>query len=156
MPISKEFVQSVRGRLMDNPQISTASLALELGASEVQVITSLPVFMRKKARPQDFGAIWAELGTLTMLPSKHINENELGHIWFVASAEEPAKKHSVRFFDKKGDHLLSVYLDGDKAENAYNALCNRFGVTPVPKRHCNGCGGCSCGKSRKGHHPHAH
>ena len=46
--ITKEFVQSVRGRLESNPAISTADIARELGAREVDVITSMPVPMRKR------------------------------------------------------------------------------------------------------------
>lgn len=155
MAITKEFVESVRGRLLVEPDISTAKLASELETDEVTVITALPVRIRKKARPQDFAVIWAELGTMAHLPVMPFNEEELGHIWFVSSPEQAPPSHSVRFFDKRGEHIFSVYLDGHEAGSTYNSLCQRFGVTPVPKRHCRGCGNCSCGKARK-EHIHAH
>lgn len=153
MAITKEFVQNVRGRLEAEPGISTARLAVELGAREVDVITSMPVQMRKKARPQDFDSILQELGTLAPLPPTAISENDLGYIWFVSRPGEHGKRQSVRFFDKQGGHLFSIQLQGDSGEMAYARMTERFGVTPVPRRiACAGCGKCRCRSGRKHQH----
>lgn len=61
MSITKEFVQSVRGRLEKQPDIDFGELARALGASEAEVITALPVAMRVKARTTAFDAIWGTL-----------------------------------------------------------------------------------------------
>lgn len=152
--ITKEFVQSVRGRLESNPAISTADIARELGAREVDVITSMPVPMRKKARPQDFSSIWHELEAVAPVPSLTISEDDLGYIWFVAHPSGNAAARSVRFFDKQGGHLVSVPLSGGEGDGLYESMTERFGVTPVPKRSaCKGCGKCRCGKQKShGHH----
>lgn len=61
MPITKEFVQSVRGNLSKQPEIDFGLLAQSLNATETEVITALPVAMRLKARTTAFDAIWSTL-----------------------------------------------------------------------------------------------
>lgn len=149
--ITKEFVQSVRGRLEANPSVSTADIARELGAREVDVITSMPVPMRKKARPQDFSSIWHELEAVASTPPLSISEDDLGYIWFVShpsGGQANQSARSVRFFDKQGGHLVSVPLT-DESDGLYESMTERFGVTPVPRRSaCKGCGKCRCGKEK--------
>ena len=179
MSISKEFVESVRNRIAEDPAVSTYRLAEDLGASESQVITALPVKMRQKARPEDFRAIWqavegwhnvrlrggedanGQSGQLADLVTPGIPEEELGYIWFVSKPEPETESHSVQFYSKAGQHMLSVYLgqagqEGvdprDKA--AYDQMREHFGVTPVPRR-CQGCGSCTCGGKHKSH-AHSH
>lgn len=61
MAISKEFVQSVRRSVADQPEVRFDRLARSLKASEAEVITALPVAMRVKARNTSFDAIWSIL-----------------------------------------------------------------------------------------------
>lgn len=176
MAISKEFVENVRSRIAEDPAVSTHILAEDLGASEVQVITALLVKMRQKARPEDFRPIWQAAqgwssvrlrganGTqarLDKLMPPNLSEEELGYIWFVSKPEHGVENHSVQFFSKAGQHMLSVYLGQslsggidprDKA--AYDHMREHFGVTPVP-RGCQGCGNCTCGGKHKAH-AHSH
>lgn len=153
MAITKEFVESVRSRLEAAPGISTARLARELGAAESLVITALPVKMRQKARPEDLEAIWAGLAGHTSLPENRPAAEDLGCIWFVNRPDDAAESHSVQFFDKKGGRIFSVRLSGKDAPEAYASLSGRFGVVPVPKMRCRGCGQCTCGGAR---HAHGH
>lgn len=157
MAITKEFVENVRGRLTASPGIATSLLAEELGAPETQVITALPVKMRQKARPEDFADIWAGLARLSNLPENGVAAEELGAIWFINRPDAAVESHSVQFFNKQGGHLFSVYLNGTDGREAYASLRERFGVVPVPKMHCRGCGNCTCGSKHKKHgHEHAH
>lgn len=156
MALSKEFVAHVRGRLGSEPGISLARLAKELNAAEAHVITALPVTMRKKAKPEDFAAIWAWLKEhQTELPQNPFVKEELGSIWFVSQPENTTVPHSVQFFDKKGERLATVCLSKSGDGAAYSSLCEQFGVTPVPQRRCTGCGNCSCGSKGKAH-AHCH
>ena len=157
MAISKEFVENVRGRLEAAPGIHTSILAEEMGSPETLVITALPVKMRQKARPEDFDAIWSGLSELSELPENCFAAEELGSIWFVNRPDAERESHAVRFFDKEGGHLFSVYLNDDQGRESYTLLRERFGVVPVPKMHCRGCGNCTCGGKHKGHgHEHSH
>lgn len=176
MPISKEFVENVRNRIAEDPAVSIYILAEDLDASEAQVITALPVKMRQKARPESFKAIWQTAqgwsnvrlrgadGTqaqMDKLMSPIISEEELGHIWFVSKLEYGMESHSVQFFSKAGQRMLSVYLGqalnggiDPREKAAYDHMREHFGVTPVPRR-CQGCGNCTCGGKRKAH-KHSH
>lgn len=58
MAISKDFVQSVRRSIEDQPEVGLGNLARSLRAKEADVITALPVAMRLKARNTAFEAIW--------------------------------------------------------------------------------------------------
>ena len=67
MAITKEFVQSVRKNIGEQPAIDIGVLACSLNAREADVITALPVAMRQKARTSSFDAIWHRMtywGTL--------------------------------------------------------------------------------------------
>lgn len=151
MHITKDFVQSVRERLLREPGVSAAGLAQELGATEAQVITAFPVNMRKKARPEDFRAIWAELDGHVGGSLAGFCETELGQIWFVRRGDGQLESRFVEFFGKGGDKLLSIKLGGAQAQAVYTHLCERFGVVPVPKMGCKGCGKCTCGGKHKEH-----
>lgn len=61
MAISKSFVNAVREQIAARPDIRLNELALDLGANEATVITSLPVRMRQKARLSAFEAIWKSM-----------------------------------------------------------------------------------------------
>ncbi len=87
-----------------------------------------------------------------------LNPDELGFIWFVSKPLCAAESHSVQFFDKAGEHLLSVYLGRDekgeideKAKQDFEDLRVRHGVKPVPHNRCKGCGNCTCGHGQKKH-----
>ena len=58
MPLSRELVQSVRKRVAEEPGVPTELLALELKASEAEVITALPLEMRLRGRNSAFEVIW--------------------------------------------------------------------------------------------------
>ena len=170
MTVTKEFVQSVRQRLSENPNVPTAALAVELNAPESYIIMALPVHMRLKAKPENFAAIWEILTTwekakvalaqeaedfLPVMPDKRFFQQEVGHIWFVSSPPGERESHSVRFFDKHGTHMISVHLGQDddadipqKDKSSYDSMRERFGVVPVPRRHCQGCGNCTCGSKK--------
>lgn len=155
MAITREFVENVRERLAASPGISTAHLACELGAPETQVLTALPVKMRQKARTEDLAEILCGLSGLSQLPGSGIAADEIGSIWFVNRPDEAEESFSVQFFNKQGGHLFSARLNGESGRTAYTRLRERFGVAPLPKKPCRGCGNCSCGA--KGHaHGHAH
>ncbi len=175
MPLSKEFVEQVRKRVADDPGVRTEQLAVELDAPESQVIMALPLDMRLRARTSDFEAIWAgaagwERALLSpagrtgdaerpsALPGKHFLQDQLGFIWFVSNPRSSGESPSIRFFDKQGGHMLSIYLGldaagrlaaGDKAE--YEDMRKRFGVVPAPRMHCKGCGNCTCGGKKHAH-----
>ena len=92
------------------------------------------------------------------LSEKALPEEEVGYIWFVSQKSHDEEVHSVRFFDKQGDHMLSLYLGKDgqggldvRTKAAYDAMRKRFGVIPVPKSRCKGCGHCSCGGEKHAH-----
>lgn len=159
MPISKEFVESVRTRLESSPGISTSNLAMELGAAEAMVITAMPVKMRQKARPEDFEDIWAGLSCLDCLPEKKFAAEELGYIWFVKRPDAPGEAAddalAVQFFDKSGGRILSIPMSDAKGREAYTRLSERFAVRPVPKMRCKGCKNCTC-SSKHGAHAHSH
>lgn len=184
MPLSRELVQSVRKRVADEPGVPTELLALELKASEAEVITALPLEMRLRGRNSAFEVIWNTVskwedvevklppakpssrpeqdtdGARTSpfpfrlsatLPDRAISADEVAFIWFVTKPRLNEESLSVRFFDKQGDHMLSVYLrpgpEGDfnpgfKAD--FDAMRERFGVIPVPKNRCKGCRSCTC------------
>jgi putative heme iron utilization protein len=83
-----------------------------------------------------------------------LNVEEVGSVWFVSRPLNTEERLSVRFFDKQGGHLLSVYMGGEvqgaigqRAGAEYEALRERFGVTPVPRIRCKGCGSCACANS---------
>lgn len=61
MPVTKELVRAVRRRVTEEPGVLTGQLAKELAANEEDVVMSLPVAMRKKARKSDFAAIWRRM-----------------------------------------------------------------------------------------------
>lgn len=91
------------------------------------------------------------------LPARFTQE-DLGFIWFVSKPLFRQESHSVQFFSKHGEHMLSIYVGRDasgrldeKAEAAYKAMRGRFGVIPVAKRPCKGCGRCSCGGEKHVH-----
>lgn len=195
MAVTKEFVQSVRRRVAEEPGVITGQLARELRAPEAQVITALPVAMRKKASPGDFPVIWermsawrhavinpakAEHGALIMpgpvltfgalcngattlrnqraLGDEGAFRESLGSIWFVSLPLAGGRSHSVRFFDREGNHMLSVFLGRDRsgrhdkdALRDFEELRERHGITPVPKNRCKGCPGCTCGLEGKTH-----
>lgn len=186
MPLSRELVQSVRRRVAEEPGVLTELLALELKASESEVITSLPLNMRLRARNSAFDVIWntiskwnnisVKLPNLPEAPSSQDGSgsrearrsvfpfrlvdslpdrpnwtDQLGFIWFVSKPDIHKNSLSVRFFDKKGEHMLSVYLNPGKNgeynpvhKADYDAMCERFGVIPVPKNRCKGCRSCTC------------
>lgn len=87
------------------------------------------------------------------------NREELGFIWFISKPLFREESHSVQFFSKRGEHMLSIYVGRDaagkldeKAAADYRAMRDRFGVIPVPKRRqCQGCGRCSCGGKKHVH-----
>lgn len=58
MPISKELVQSVRNSVAENPYMTVARLAEHLNAPEADVVTALPLAMRKKADIGQLSALW--------------------------------------------------------------------------------------------------
>lgn len=203
MSVTRELVQSVRRRVAESPGLLTAQLALELNASEAEVITALPLPMRKRARVSDFTSIWncmagwknvvvhpsaAVSGTLarvrveadvmpgpglsfgalcngeSRLHTQRIVPDEgrfieaMGSIWFVSLPLFNGESHSVRFFDKNGGHLLSIFLGRDHAgacdplaKEEFDAMRERFGVTPVPRMHCRGCGSCTCCGTKHAH-----
>ena len=186
MPLSRELVQSVRKRVTEDPGVPTELLALELKASEAEVITALPLNMRLRARNSAFDVIWNTLSKwdnvsvklpslpegqppledngpnelrrsvfpfrlVESLPDRPNWTDQLGFIWFVSKPHIHEASLSVRFFDKKGEHLLSVYLNPGKDgvynpnhKADYDAMCERFGVIPVPKNRCKGCRSCTC------------
>lgn len=61
MPLSRTLVQAVRKCVAEEPQIELRLLARELGAKETDVVTALPIAMRRRARKEDFAAIWGLL-----------------------------------------------------------------------------------------------
>lgn len=189
-------MQAVRRRVGESPGLMTAQLALELNASEAEVVTALPLSMRKRARVSDFASIWnsmakwknvvihpsagisdtygrvrveadvmpgpglsfgalcngeSRLHTQRIVPDERRFAEVMGSIWFVTLPLHKGESHSVRFFDKNGAHLLSVYLGKDRhgasdplIKEEFDAMRERFGVRPVPRMHCRGCGSCAC------------
>lgn len=61
MAITKQLVRSVRQSIADKPGIALSRLADVLGASEVDVMTVLPVPMRMKANAGRLEELWDEL-----------------------------------------------------------------------------------------------
>lgn len=188
MPLTKELVASVRSRVADNPAILTSQLAAELGTSEPEVITALPLHMRVKARTEDFENIWQAIKNWKNISvhqgngaekkyfcpvnsssffedaaftgTTELNPADVGYIWFVSKPLHDTESHSVQFFGKNGQHMLSVYLgyncrcDSNDLEN-FEEMKKTFGVKPVPHNRCKGCKNCTCGG--KGHeHGHKH
>ncbi len=171
MALSKDFVQAVRSRIEENPAFSTARLAVELGAREMDVITALPLDMRKRGKLDEVEAIWRELqhcGKIESivpeqakytLPADFMaaipSLQDVGCIWFMQIPPDKvngacaAEEYAVRFFDKAGEPMLSISLGRDGAKETYAGLCERYGITPVPHIHCKGCGKCTCGKARQ-------
>lgn len=85
------------------------------------------------------------------LPERPIKADEVAFIWFITKPRQNEKSLSVRFFDKLGDHMLSVYLKPDQNgefdsgyQADFDAMRERFGVIPVPKNRCKGCQSCTC------------
>lgn len=80
-----------------------------------------------------------------------IRPEAVGFIWFVSKPLRDRDSHSIRFLDKEGRHMLSVYIPSDgfgefdpAAMADYEAMRKSFGVIPVPKHRCRGCGSCNC------------
>ena len=59
MSLSRELVHTVRSRIKEKPDLSSAELAMELNATEADVVTALPLNMRMRAKADDLTAIWA-------------------------------------------------------------------------------------------------
>jgi putative heme iron utilization protein len=175
MPVTRELVAAVRGRLTAEPDLSTARLAEELRVSEVEVITAMPKAMRLRAGRADFETIWktargwrnasvtldalhvdmpraAAAGLLPVTPALR---EMTASIWFVSRPlERGGTDHAVRFFDRTGRHIVSVHVGANasgepdkETEAGYSALRESFGIIPVPPLRCAGCGKCSCKKS---------
>lgn len=140
MAITREFVRSVRERLAENPGLSTAKLARELGSAEANVLMAMPVSMRRRARPEDMKALCSHLAGFGRMPDDRVCGKDVGSIWFVArSAVLPGApgQGSVRFMDKEGRRLGLIPL----REKEFLPLWERFGVKDVPpKKRC----GSSC------------
>lgn len=147
MAISKEFVQSVRRRIAEDPALPTDKLAGELNAREADVVMALPTQMRLRARSSDAPAIWesvcaedgiviirapsgtsngaASLRKAESRPPEPVREflaagelaAQTGDIWFVSRQDHDAVHRSVRFFDKQGRGLVSVHLDGSDSKD---------------------------------------
>ncbi|MDL2285774.1 hypothetical protein LJB93_03425, partial [Desulfovibrio sp. OttesenSCG-928-F07] len=92
MPITRELVEFVRQKVAETPNILTAKLAAELGASEVEVITALPLHMRVKAKPDDFEAIWGVVRSWSETEVYGFNEQLL---------HNNANTRTVEMFDVK-------------------------------------------------------
>lgn len=182
MAITKELVQSVRQRVAANPEAHIAHLAVELNATEAEVITALPLNMRWRAKNSDFSTIsqivssWDNTITVStgqpgenrVMPGKkpdvgQLREEDLGYTWFISKPLLGQESHSVQFFNKEGRHLLSIYLGRDKSGNldavareGFEDLRKRFSVKPVPHNRCKGCKNCTCDGKGKGHGHHHH
>jgi putative heme iron utilization protein len=63
MSLSKELILSVRRRVAADPGIATAALAAELQTPEAEVVTALPLEMRRHAKVENFAAIWGRIAT---------------------------------------------------------------------------------------------
>ena len=81
-----------------------------------------------------------------------LDAEEIGSVWFVSRPLKTEESLSVRFFGKHGGQLFFVNMgddafgvNGRRATEEYDALRRRFGVTPVPRIRCKGCGSCACG-----------
>lgn len=59
--ISKELVQCVRNSVAENPYMTVARLAEQLNAPEADVVTALPLGMRKKANLAELEDLWREM-----------------------------------------------------------------------------------------------
>lgn len=78
MAISKDFVQSVRKSIEEQPAVEFGVLARALHAKEADVITALPVAMRLKARNTAFEAIWNSMARWDEFGGIRIGEKRHG------------------------------------------------------------------------------
>ncbi len=155
MAITRELVRAVRGRLAENPETPTDLLAVELGACEADVLTCLPVVMRRRARLEELAALRERLAALGFFSGPDQRGPEVGSIWFVAdffetgtagtgggqTAEYAQRQGSVLFMDTEGRQLCRIPLG-----EAFSPLWGLFGVKDAPpKRRCGGHGGSSGG-----------
>ena len=179
MNITRELVRAVRGRLEKNPDIPIDRLAAQLGAREADVLTCLPVAMRRRARLEDQLAIRESLAVLGLPTGPDPAGPEVGSIWFVAdhaaaghaggvramgenpsgAAENPGTQGSLRFLDTEGGLLCHIPLG-----EGFSPMWRHYGVKDTPpKRRCgdNGtahekhCGSCRCSRGLPccgGHH----
>lgn len=158
MPLSKELVRAVRSRVEGEPDVSTRLLAAELGASQAQVITALPVAMRTRAKVEDCPHIWQELccipgmrvGVIAACASQNdaagamppVQADRIGSIWFMAATQ--TREPAVYFLDKQGGLLVEALLPREAESGAFAMLKKKHGVQPLPKNRCKGCKQCTC------------
>jgi hypothetical protein len=154
----------VRKRAAEDPGVSLPALARALNASEAEVILALPPHMRIRARVADLAAIWERLEirkdllscrrpgkdvfTATSLPAEAPREEELESIWFLSRPAGGEERRSLRFFAPQGKRLLVVYMDA--VADDFDEMRALFGVRPVPRSRCGGCGRCACGHKSGG------
>jgi putative heme iron utilization protein len=88
-------------------------------------------------------------------PVIRLRREGLGSVWFVWNSLLSEGSHSVRFFDRQGAHVLSVFLARDRtgrvhpvSKHAFDEARKRYGVTPVPRMRCAGCASCGCGRAQ--------
>jgi len=167
MPLSRELVQAVRDRIAQCPDLPEEQLAAELNAPEADVITALPLSMRRKARLSDLGVIWKRAArwknvrisapAATQPPQglpEAIAEGRLPvrSAWFVSKPVSGMESHAIHMYDEQGSRMLSLYLGRDhnggicpedKAD--FDELREHYGVTPKPRMRCKGCTACTCG-----------
>ena len=169
MAITRDLVRAVRGRLEETPDIPTGRLAVELGAREADVLTCLPVTMRRRARLEDELAIRESLAVLGLPPGPDPSGPEVGSIWFVAdhagssqvgtgragkdgdgAAGYSGTQGSLRFLDTEGGLLCHIPLG-----EGFSPMWRHYGVKDTPpKRRCGDsgtthekrCGSCRCGR----------
>lgn len=190
MPITRTLVETVRSRIGIDPTLSTKSLARELNTKETDVITALPLSMRRKARPEALEAIWERMsswrepvfnadqcarGVLAsglpkalfrngkilldgLLPSvgRQIAISDIAQTWFISGLREDGEEsRCVKFFRQDGTELFSISLGRDEHGRlnagelaGFEAMREEFGVVPVPRNRCAGCGKCTCGQKK--------
>lgn len=166
MAITRDLVRRVRSRVEDDPSVAMGLLASELGATEIEVITSLPVKMRRRCHISDLYPLWRRLERWGDSASCFFTEGgrrlsfkdgakrleKAGHVWFVS---RPCKGNgaggecSVRFYTGDGEELMTVRVNpgAESAAEEYAELFTLYGVKDVPpKKPCRGCSSCTCGK----------
>lgn len=174
MPLSRELVAAVRARIAERPDIPEAALATELNAPETDVITALPVAMRRRAKASDAPAIvsrasrwkyacasWGAAGSgeglqpgFPIVPDASIDRlamADVGSVWFISRPPEKDRSHAVHLYDTGGVRLLSLYIGCDQEGRVspedkadFKALWEYYGITPQPNIRRKNCGCSSC------------
>lgn len=112
--------------------------------------------------PQQFLPISGKHGGMmgiscgTPLAAFDIDFTEIAFIWFVTKPILGKESNSVQFYNKQGEHVISVYVGQDahgfadaEDKKDFEEMKARFGIIPVPRTRCGGCTNCTCNSTKK-------